>query len=296
MLRKLRSAPTQPRQGRRLPGAVRRARRDRLRGQHGRQRGHHRRPGQVGRRRRRGDPLGRCQGPEPHDVRRLHLPRRRRGRQHADRGRHQRGNPRDRAVLGAGRAWTRRRERQRLRAPAPATRESSTFVNCDIVATLNLSRPARVLVIGSVLANSDSVLAEGKCLLGTTSGSIPGSDVFIRVQDHNANQFREVEHVAMSGVTGVFPAGQHSFGVDCHQLTGDIRIHRVQGHCRRTVRPVGPGSGILGGRWAVNGLGRIRAPAPPTRATPTDGVDEPERVVLGVLAGVGSVRASRRTR
>jgi hypothetical protein len=108
-------------------------------------------------------------------------------------------------------------------APGSCDPESSTFINCDIGATLTLSRPARVLVIGSIAALLDAAASSGNgsCQLGTTSGAIPGTTTPISVADGT------VEQVAISGVTGVFPAGQHAFGIDCNEL-GFIRFTQAR--------------------------------------------------------------------
>jgi hypothetical protein len=108
--------------------------------------------------------------------------------------------------------------------------ESATFVNCNTSVTLTLSRPARVLVIGSATARletpSTTDEAEGRCLLGTTSGAVPGTTVFANVSDVSGGVYRGGQ-VSMAGVTGVFPAGQHSFGVDCNEQISGVRFDDV---------------------------------------------------------------------
>jgi hypothetical protein len=106
--------------------------------------------------------------------------------------------------------------------PGSCNPENNTFVNCDISATLNLSRPARVLVIGSVQASPDPGTNEGlgECQLGTTGGPIAGSAVSIDVQDDPDLIYGSRESVSIAGVTVVFPAGQHSFGIDCRETGG----------------------------------------------------------------------------
>jgi hypothetical protein len=108
--------------------------------------------------------------------------------------------------------------------------ESATFVNCNTSVTLTLSRPARILVIGSATARletpSTTDEAEGRCLLGTTSGAVPGTTVFANVSDVSGGVYRGGQ-VSMAGVTGVFPAGQHSFGVDCNEQISGVRFDDV---------------------------------------------------------------------
>jgi hypothetical protein len=118
------------------------------------------------------------------------------------------------AVLGGlGRMGVRQDGSQ---GPGNCDPESLTFVNCDIAARLTLARPARVLVIGSVVAVPDVFdQAAGECLLGTTSGPIPGTQTGVVIQV-DAPGFRSEEHLSIAGVTGVLPAGEHAFGVDCN--------------------------------------------------------------------------------
>jgi hypothetical protein len=106
--------------------------------------------------------------------------------------------------------------------------EGDDFVNCDIVARLNLPRPARVLVIGSVRAVTDGggSYGNGECLLGTTSGPIAGSLVNAVVEDTPGGNFGS-ENLAIAGVTVVLPAGQHAVGIDCNDY-GNIRYEDAQ--------------------------------------------------------------------
>jgi hypothetical protein len=99
--------------------------------------------------------------------------------------------------------------------------ESFTLVNCNMVATLNLPAPARVLVTGSARATTESGASTGigQCELGTTSGPITGTKVDIGVVD-TPGGIAGTENLSISGITGVFGAGQHSFGIDCNDAQG----------------------------------------------------------------------------
>jgi hypothetical protein len=102
--------------------------------------------------------------------------------------------------------------------PGSCDPESHTFINCDMVATLTVSRPARVLVIGSVRATTGNgnTFGLGSCRLGTTGGVVPGTTTDVRVE--NVGTFAVFPGtLTISGVTGVFPAGQHAFGIDCNE-------------------------------------------------------------------------------
>jgi hypothetical protein len=100
--------------------------------------------------------------------------------------------------------------------------ETSTFINCDMIATLTLSKPARVLVLGSVRigVESGAIAGTGECQVGTTSGAVPGTIMLTALQNDPDTGLSAKDHMATSGVTGVFPAGQHSFGIDCRDLDG----------------------------------------------------------------------------
>ncbi|HEY7150215.1 MAG TPA: hypothetical protein VH391_00895 [Solirubrobacterales bacterium] len=87
------------------------------------------------------------------------------------------------------------------------------FFPCAVV-TIDLKRSARVLVIGQGYAvrEDSSSPARGNCRIGTTSGPLNNSLMFVTVDapDHQ-------ENFSTSTVTGVFPPGQHSFGLDCRE-------------------------------------------------------------------------------
>jgi hypothetical protein len=106
--------------------------------------------------------------------------------------------------------------------PGSCNPQGSSFVNCDIGAHLSLPAPARVLVIGTVRAvieqpgSGTAYVGSGACRLGTTSGVIAGTtnDIFLE----NGGNFPDEEHVTIAGLTGVFPSGQHAFGIDCNEI------------------------------------------------------------------------------
>jgi hypothetical protein len=107
--------------------------------------------------------------------------------------------------------------------PGACDPESGTFINCDMVATLTLARPARIFVTGSIVGVQEvgTQLGLGSCQLGTTSGAIPGTTLPVTVAGG------DFEQLGVSGITGVFPAGQHSFGIDCNE-TSPIRYQQAR--------------------------------------------------------------------
>ena len=91
---------------------------------------------------------------------------------------------------------------------------SVQFVPCSVV-QLPLARPGRVLVTGTARAviEPGKTIGLGYCRIGTTSGPVDASTIAVRT-DADAGGF---ENVTLTAVTGVFPAGTHSFGIDCSE-------------------------------------------------------------------------------
>jgi hypothetical protein len=100
--------------------------------------------------------------------------------------------------------------------------ETTAFVPCSVV-NVNLPKPARMLVIGTAQAhgNPDSgTAASAHCRIGTTSGPVEASKDFVRIT-HDEGLY---DNLTVMAVTGVFPAGSHSLGIDCNQASGSIGI------------------------------------------------------------------------
>jgi hypothetical protein len=114
------------------------------------------------------------------------------------------------------------------RSSDPAVRqecdpESTTFANCAYIG-LDLPTPARIFVTASIdvqAEGSSSPVGSGTCLLGTTSGNIPFTSIDVSVTSGS-------KRVAISGVTGVFPAGAHSFGIDCNETAFPVVYHQAR--------------------------------------------------------------------
>ncbi len=98
--------------------------------------------------------------------------------------------------------------------------ETTTFVPCSTV-QVSLGKPARLLVIGTVRAASEfgSDEYEGECRIGTTSGAITASTDYVQSNDGGVGEGDYSENLTVMAVTSVFPAGSHTFGVDCNQGT-----------------------------------------------------------------------------
>jgi hypothetical protein len=92
--------------------------------------------------------------------------------------------------------------------------EAEEFVPCSVV-TVNLPNPARLLVIGTAQAHAeggDEPNGFGGCRIGTTSGPVAASEDWVQVKGENL-----YDNITVMAVTDVFPAGTHSFGIDCYQ-------------------------------------------------------------------------------
>jgi hypothetical protein len=100
--------------------------------------------------------------------------------------------------------------------------ENSTFVPCSIVKVV-LPNPARLLVIGTARGNvefGEEKTARGNCRIGTTSGPVVASEDTLRFGT-TGNRYGNLTVMA---VTGVFPAGTHTVGIDCNESLGQTGI------------------------------------------------------------------------
>jgi hypothetical protein len=86
---------------------------------------------------------------------------------------------------------------------------------CSFV-TLQLPRPARVLVIADATALSTGTAA-GACQLLADNTGITLGTTFTGVTPDG-------EHFALNGVTGVLPPGQHTFSLFCSQAAGAFQV------------------------------------------------------------------------
>ena len=95
---------------------------------------------------------------------------------------------------------------------------SDTFTPCAVV-TLNLPKQARLLLIAQAIAARDGQdsFGIGSCRIGTTSGPLLQTERIVDV-----DSVTPVVNFSLAGVSGPFPPGQHSFGIDCNELSGGI--------------------------------------------------------------------------
>jgi hypothetical protein len=79
--------------------------------------------------------------------------------------------------------------------------------------TITLSAPGRVLV--NATGTTGAYYGSGYCQIGSTSGPIAGTKTLLAPIDTS-------ETVALTGVSDVYPAGTHSFGIDCYERGNDL--------------------------------------------------------------------------
>ncbi|HEY7150947.1 MAG TPA: hypothetical protein VH391_04650 [Solirubrobacterales bacterium] len=104
--------------------------------------------------------------------------------------------------------------------------ESTQLSVCTVV-TRTLPARARLLLIAHTTAYNNSLSPSasehwgtGECQIGTTSG--PLADTLTPVVVQPGEDRKGLENVSLVGITGPFPAGQHSFGLDCRETDGHI--------------------------------------------------------------------------
>jgi hypothetical protein len=117
---------------------------------------------------------------------------------------------------------------------------SGTFVACAGT-TVNLPRPSRVLVIGEVQASTTTPGGgTGQCRIATTSGSLTGTMTEMEVAAG------PTDNTALVGITGVLPAGERGFRVDCNQTGGTSSISAPESPPLRSPQ-ADPTAGVTAG-------------------------------------------------
>ncbi len=100
---------------------------------------------------------------------------------------------------------------------------------CAIV-SLKLRHPSRFLLIGWVRAHLEPEEASGSgagtCYLASTSLTFSDTGTGTAVGAEAGGD--PDEHFSITAVTDVFPAGQHSFGIDCFEGRGGIQYYDRQ--------------------------------------------------------------------
>ncbi len=100
------------------------------------------------------------------------------------------------------------------------------FQPCSVV-SVDLPRPARLLVIGTTRAHVEGSVekfAIGDCRIGTTSGPVEASTDGVRFASSGARY----QSLTVMAVTDVFGAGTHSVGIDCNQSIGAAGVEFEQ--------------------------------------------------------------------
>lgn len=97
--------------------------------------------------------------------------------------------------------------------------ESTTWLRCSTV-VVSLARPGRVLIIGQVTAMVEAAneWGDGGCRLHDGSGVIEASRTDVRWDEEDVEEGRN--HITMTAVTNVLPAGTRAIAIDCYDQTG----------------------------------------------------------------------------
>ena len=98
---------------------------------------------------------------------------------------------------------------RRSAGPGNCDPSGPTYVNCALV-TLDLTRDARVLLIGHVIGRDQEGYG-GDCRLGSTNGVFEETTTSIQ---QPANQ---ADRISLFTISEPLPPGEYSFGVDCNQ-------------------------------------------------------------------------------
>ncbi|WP_183093030.1 hypothetical protein [Nocardioides stalactiti] len=97
--------------------------------------------------------------------------------------------------------------------------ESTTWLRCSTV-VLTLDRPGRVLIIGQVTAMVESAneWGDGGCRLHDGTAVIDASVTYVNWDEEDVEEGRN--HITMTAVTNVLPAGTRAVAIDCFDQTG----------------------------------------------------------------------------
>jgi hypothetical protein len=94
--------------------------------------------------------------------------------------------------------------------------KTADFVPCSNV-QINLSRPGRLLAVGTVLAGPEAGSSRflGACRINTDRGPILASEDGIDGEG-------QTDNLTVIAVTDVFPAGMHNIWVECYSVPGNL--------------------------------------------------------------------------
>jgi hypothetical protein len=99
--------------------------------------------------------------------------------------------------------------------------ETTAFVSCSTV-QITLDKPARLLVIGTVRGTAESGASRywGECRITTSwDGPVITSKDTITKQIDTDTAYKTEDNMSLIAVTNPFPAGTHTVGVECNQLS-----------------------------------------------------------------------------
>jgi hypothetical protein len=97
--------------------------------------------------------------------------------------------------------------------------ESTTWLRCSSL-VVTLDKPGRILIIGQVTAMVEAAneWGDGGCRLSDGTVAIDASTTSVRWDEEDIEEGRN--HITMTAVTNVLPAGTRAVGIDCFDRTG----------------------------------------------------------------------------
>lgn len=100
---------------------------------------------------------------------------------------------------------------------------SETFVSCASTGPINLPTSGRVLLIGSSSWDNDGEPApnSGECQL-SADGNVVGPEELDFGESTTTHTIGRGGAIALNGVSGVLPAGNHTFTLECNEVEADV--------------------------------------------------------------------------
>jgi len=97
--------------------------------------------------------------------------------------------------------------------------ESTTWLRCSSL-VVTLDKPGRILLIGQVTAMVEAAneWGDGGCRLSDGTVAIDASQTQVEWDEEDVEEGRN--HITMTAVTNLLPAGTRAVGIDCYDETG----------------------------------------------------------------------------
>jgi len=97
--------------------------------------------------------------------------------------------------------------------------ETTTWLRCSSL-VVTLQKPGRILLVGQVTAMVEAAneWGNGGCRLSDGTVGIDASQTYVEWDEEDVEEGRN--HITMTAVTNVLPAGTRAVGIDCFDETG----------------------------------------------------------------------------